>query len=130
MKMLAFLCTALAIAGAPHAASAHETGLSQPYAACMGKSSATTRDMIGCITAENQRQGSQLNKAYKALMAELPTPRRAQLQNAQRAWLKYRDANCAFYADSDGGTLARVNANSCMLTATAQRARELEGFKP
>ena len=31
--------------------------------------------------------------------------------------------------DPDGGTLARVNANDCMLTATATRASELEHFK-
>ena len=73
---------------------------------------------------------SSLTKPYKALTTEPPPPRRAQLLEAQRAWIKYRDANCAFYYDPDGGTLARVNANSCMLTATAERARELEGFKP
>lgn len=129
MNLLKCFCVVLAIAVASHAASAHETGLSQPYAACMDKSNATTMDMIGCITAENQRQDVQLNKAYKAFMAELLPPRRAQLQDAQRAWIKFRDANCAFYADPDGGTLAWVNANSCMLSATAERARELEGFR-
>jgi len=51
------------------------------------------------------------------------------LQEAQRAWIKYRDTNCDFYYDPDGGTLARVNANSCMMTSTADRARELESFK-
>ena len=129
MKTLKCFGAALTIAAVSHAASAHETGLSKQYAACMDKSSATTMDMIGCITAENQRQDLLLNKAYKALMAELPPPRRAQLQDVQRAWIKYRDANCAFYADPEGGTLARVNANSCMLAATAERARELEGLK-
>ena len=96
MKLLKRLSAALAIAAAPRAASAHETGLSKPYAACMGKSSTTTMDTIGCLTAENQRQDARLNNAYKALMAELPPPRKKQLQNAQRAWLNYCNANCAF----------------------------------
>jgi uncharacterized protein YecT (DUF1311 family) len=130
MKLLKCFSAALAIAAAPIAASAHETGLSKPYEACMGKSSATTMDMIDCITAEHQRQDARLNKAFKALMAELPFPRKKQLQEAQRAWINYRDANCAFYDDPDGGTLARVNANACMMTATADRARELESFRP
>jgi len=129
MNPLKRLCAVLAIAAACHAAGAHETGLSKQHAACMDKSGATTMDMIGCITAENQRQDAGLNKAYKALMAQLPPPRKAQLQHAQRAWIKYRDANCAFYDDPDGGTLARVNANACVMTATAERARELERLR-
>jgi uncharacterized protein YecT (DUF1311 family) len=129
MKIAKFLFAALVIAGVPYAASAHETGLSKLYAACMDKSGGVTAGMIECITAENQRQDARLNKAYKALMAELQPPRKTQLQEAQRAWIKYRDANCNFYDDPDGGTLARVNANSCMLTATADRARELENFR-
>jgi uncharacterized protein YecT (DUF1311 family) len=130
MKFLKCFSAALAIAAAPIAASAHETGLSKPYAACMDKSGGVTMDMIGCITAEYQRQDARLNKAYKALMAELPPPRKTQLQEAQRSWINYRDANCAFYDDPDGGTLARVNANACMMTATADRARELESLRP
>ena len=129
MKIAGFLFTALVVAGVPCVGSANETGLSKQYATCMDKAGGTTFGMIECISTEGQRQDAQLNKAYKALMAELPPPRRAQLLEAQRAWIKYRDANCAFYYDPDGGTLARVNANSCMLTATADRAHELESFK-
>ena len=129
MKIARFLFAALVIAGVPCVASAHGTGLSNQYTTCMNKPGSTTLGMIECTTTETQRQDAQLNKAYKALMAELKPPRRAQLQDAQRAWLKYRDANCAFYADLDGGTLARVNANSCLLTATAERVRALESFK-
>ena len=76
------------------------------------------------MTAETKRQDAQLNKAYKALMADLSPARKTQLQEAQRAWIKYRDANCGFYYDPDGGTLARVSANDCVMTSTAERARE------
>jgi len=126
MKIARVLLAALVIAGVPGAASANETGLSKQYAICMNKSGGTTLGMIECISAETQRQDVRLNKVYKALMAEVMSPRKAQLQDAQRAWIKYRDANCAFYDDPDGGTLARVNANGCMMNTTADRARELE----
>ena len=129
MKIARFLFASLVIAGVPCVASANETGLSKQYAACMDKAGGTTFGMLECISTETQRQDVQLNKAYKALMAGLAPSRKAQLLEAQRAWIKYRDANCAFYYDPEGGTLARVNANSCMLTATADRARELESFK-
>lgn len=129
MKTLSSLCAALTIIAVPHAAGAHDAGLSKQHAACMGNSGGTTVGMIDCITAETKRQDAQLNKAYKALMAELSASRKTQLQEAQRAWIKYRDANCGFYYDPDGGTLAAVNANDCVMSATANRARELEGFK-
>jgi uncharacterized protein YecT (DUF1311 family) len=47
------------------------------------------------------------------------------LVEAQRAWIKFRDANCGFYADPEGGSAARVTANECFLNATADRAKEL-----
>ena len=130
MNPLKRLCVVLIIAAASHAAGAHETERSKQHAACMDKSGDTTMGMIECITLENQRQDARLNQAYKAVMAELSPERKKQLLEAQRAWIKFRDANCSFYNDPDGGTLARVNANSCMMTATADRAREMEGFKP
>ena len=129
MNTLKRFSAALAIAAATHAAGAHETGLSKQHAACLDKSGGTTMGMTECITTETQRQDARLNKAYKALMAELPSLRKKQLQEAQRAWIKFRDTNCAFYDDPDGGTLARVNANACMMTATAERASELERLR-
>ena len=129
MNALKTLSITLLMACAPYAVSAQDAGLSQQHAACMDKSGGTTMDMIECITAETQRQDTRLNKAYKGAMAELSPARKKQLLEAQRAWLKFRDANCVFYNDPDGGTLARVNANDCMMTATAARAGELERFK-
>ena len=129
MNAIKALSITLLMACAPYAASAQDAGLSKQHAACMDKSGGTTMGMIECITTETQRQDARLNKAYKAVMADLSPARKKQLLEAQRAWLKFRDANCAFYDDPDGGTLARVNANDCMMTATAERARELERFK-
>lgn len=129
MKTFKLLCAALAILGASHGASAHDAGLSPQHAACMDKSGGTTVGMIECITAEAQRQDVLLNKAYKNLMAELPAARKTQLQQAQRAWISYRDANCGFYYDPDGGSMARVSANDCVMRSTAERARELESLR-
>lgn len=62
-------------------------------------------------------------------MAQLSPARNKELQAAQRAWIKFRDANCNFYADPEGGTMATVSSNDCFMLATASRAKELEGFK-
>ncbi|MGV8806076.1 MAG: lysozyme inhibitor LprI family protein [Polaromonas sp.] len=129
MKRLFSFFAVLTLVCAPLAVSASDAGQSRQYAACMDKSGATTMGMIECMTEENRRQDARLNKAYKALMADLPPARQAQLQQVQRAWIKYRDANCGFYDDPDGGTLARVSANDCMMSATTRRAQELESFR-
>lgn len=108
---------------------AADDGLSQVFSTCMDQSDGSTPSMIECMGAETERQDVRLNKAYKDIMAGLSSERQKQLQEAQRLWLKYRKANCDFYYDPDGGTIARVDANQCFMSATAARTKELEGFK-
>ena len=84
--------------------------------------------MIECLSAETKVQDARLNANYKALLASLSETRRMELQEAQRAWLKFRELNCRFYFDPEGGTIARVAANQCFLKATAERATELKGL--
>ncbi len=110
-------------------ASADDSGLTKEFAARMDASGGVTVEMIECIGAETKRQDERLNKAYKEVMAQLSETRQKQLQDAQRAWIKFRDAHCHFHADPDGGTMATVRTNDCFLSATASRAQELEGFK-
>ena len=135
MRLNAFItpcCAALVLACAPLAASAQsDDGLLSPqYNACMDRFSNNNNDMVRCITGETKRQDARLNEAYKVAMALQSPERKKQLQAAQRLWIQFRDANCGFYNDPDGGTLARLAANDCVMTSTAQRAKELEGFAP
>lgn len=112
----------------PFATQAQDNNLSKPFTTCMDKSGGVTQAMVECIAAETQWQDARLNKAYKTLMAHLTAERKKQLQAAQRAWLTFRDTNCGFYFDPDGGSLARVSANDCVMTMTANRASELENL--
>lgn len=129
MKTFVFLGTALALVCASYSASAHDAAESKRYDSCLKKSGDTTAGMIECIDAEFMRQDGRLNKAYSALMVNLTATRKTQLQKTQRLWLQYRDANCGFYNDPDGGSMARVSANNCMLTMSAERASELESLQ-
>ena len=95
----------------------------------MDKSNGVTAEMFNCTGAETKRQDVRLNKAYKDLMVTLSPARKKQLQDAQRLWVKYRDVNCNFYADPEGGTIAQVNTSGCFMEATALRAKELEQLK-
>jgi uncharacterized protein YecT (DUF1311 family) len=107
---------------------AAEAPTSAAHTACMDKSGGVTSAMLDCIATELQRQDARLNKAYRAAMTPLSASRKKQLLAAQRAWLAFRDANCQFYADPDGGSVVTVVVNDCVLSATASRAFELENL--
>jgi uncharacterized protein YecT (DUF1311 family) len=84
--------------------------------------------MLDCTSAEFSRQDARLNENYKRLMSKLSSKRKEGLLEAQRAWIKFRDANCDFYYDPESGSAAHLASTSCMLNATADRATELESL--
>jgi uncharacterized protein YecT (DUF1311 family) len=106
-------------------AGAADREFSKEFDACMDKAGGVTPAMIDCISAELKRQDALLNQNYRSLMVSLSAARKKTLQEAQRAWIKFRDSNCDFYYDPDGGSAARIDANECLLNATADRAKEL-----
>src|SRR6266478_9105520 len=71
-------------------------------------------------TSRALRRGSRLNENYKKLISKLPTERKNALVEAQRAWIKFRDANCGFYADPDGGVLSILKYRSKGVAAQAE----------
>jgi uncharacterized protein YecT (DUF1311 family) len=101
---------------------------SKGFDTCMDKAAGVTPAMIDCISAELKHQDALLNENYRKLTATLSAKRKQALQEAQRAWIKFRDTNCDFYYDPDGGTAARVDVNECELNATTDRAKELAQF--
>lgn len=118
----AFLCFSFAAEAIGHE---DDTLYSPTYAACIKASGGVTFDMADCIRGELVVQDRKLNEAYRALQKSLTKERRDQLTKAQRAWIAFRDANCDFQFDPEGGSMARLNAEYCMLSTTAHRAQEL-----
>jgi hypothetical protein len=57
-----------------------------------------------------------LNAAYKTLMAKLDAPAQARLRDAQRAWIAFRDKECAF----------RATDSACVADLTRTRTQELD----
>jgi uncharacterized protein YecT (DUF1311 family) len=127
-KPLKFL-TVLSLIIAPGISFASDELTTAAYAQCMGKAQANV-EIMDCMDAEIKRQDQRLNQVYKALGADLSAARKDQLREAQRAWIKFRDTNCEFYLDPDGGTMAGLLAADCMLRLTADRAEELASFLP
>jgi uncharacterized protein YecT (DUF1311 family) len=127
MRVIACLAVlGLTVAGAP-ARAAENSGLSAEYERCMAKAMSSA-DMLGCASTEIRVQDAALNTAYLALLRRLEAPRTGQLREAQREWLEFRRANCAYAANPGGGTAARVAGATCMARMTAARAREMRAF--
>jgi uncharacterized protein YecT (DUF1311 family) len=85
----------------------------------------STADIVECLATHTAVWERRLNAAYQKQMDDLPARRRDRLRSAQRFWLQFRDANCAFFA-SRAGTIARIDAAQCQLRLTTARAIELE----
>lgn len=92
---------------------------------CMDSAN-TTADMVNCNARQTKVQDERLNRAYKTALAAQEGARKQQLQDVQRLWIKYRDANCAFAGSATGGTLDQINGSGCVLDMTQTRAQELE----
>lgn len=88
----------------------------------------STAGMIGCIGQELEIQDKALNAAYAKAMGDLNDRQKARLRTAQRAWLAFRDADCASQQDEDWGTLSRITANACVLRMTVERTIYLEAY--
>ena len=86
----------------------------------------TTADMVSCNAKATKVQDDRLNRAYKTALAAQEGARKQQLQDVQRLWIKYRDANCAFAGSATGGSIDQVNGSVCVLDMTQTRAQELE----
>jgi len=96
---------------------------------CMDKAvNGAYSDMLQCDGEELDRQDARLNDAYKKLMSELSPDRKKALLKAQRVWIKFREANCDYWADPDATFEGRANTIGCLLRMTVGRVKELEGM--
>jgi uncharacterized protein YecT (DUF1311 family) len=90
---------------------------------------ASTAGMVQCIGAELTIQDAALNAAWRALVADMTPDQKAALQKAQRAWIAFRDADCAARYSPDWGSMSTLDANFCVLRRTVERTVELETFR-
>lgn len=109
-----------------HTAQASDDLYTKEYQQCIDKADGVTSKIIACANEEYELQDKRLNVAYQILKANSSQGQKDKLKKAQRLWIQYRDANCAFYLDPEGGSLARILSNDCMVEETAKRAKELE----
>lgn len=105
-------------------------GVRPAYKACVDGTKGRIADQGDCADDEFTYQDARLNKAYKALMAQLATDKQAatDAQAAQRAWLAFMPKDCAARAPRFGSDAAPATESICRMETTAQRAQQLEDW--
>ncbi len=85
------------------------------------------QDMNRCASATLAAEDAELNQRYQAALNQATDAEaRRMLQAAQRAWLAFRDANCAWHGDAGrGGSIRPMLEASCAEHITRQRLLEL-----
>jgi uncharacterized protein YecT (DUF1311 family) len=118
---------AFALAGALVALAARADPVTERYGGEYQKcNTGNTADIVRCVDALVREWQTRLDEALKKLIDQIDEPkRREELQAAQDLWVKFRDANCGWYA-AGPGTIAQIEGVECMRSMTADRALELE----
>jgi uncharacterized protein YecT (DUF1311 family) len=84
-----------------------------------------------CAAAKFNAEDARLNTAYREIMKRLTDDAagRQALQKAQRAWIGFRDAECAFStAGTEGGSIHPMMVSQCLAAFTAARTEQLGGY--
>lgn len=93
------------------------------------KKARTGRDMSVCAINDLERADAELNRVYKALLAQLGPGDKDVMRAAQRLWIVFRDADCHRLADDRlWGRQGGYEATVCADALTSMRAGQLEVF--
>jgi uncharacterized protein YecT (DUF1311 family) len=114
-----------------------QTGRNWAWEQCVGvvsepcakdEGSMTSRQVIDCEAREQAVWNAILNDSFRRLLAKLDEDQQLKLRDMQRAWMAYRDKNCAFLYDYFQGTMANPMIAACTSRATGMQALYLLGF--
>ncbi|MGO4476938.1 lysozyme inhibitor LprI family protein [Massilia sp. 2TAF26] len=97
----------------------------------------STREINECAAIEQKAVEAKLNQAYQRTLKALDDEGNESIETkkklivAQRAWVKFREADCdAVYQRNAGGTIRTVMYIGCMQTHAKERIKALEDFSP
>jgi len=104
-------------------------GVRPAYDVCMKQSSGAAPKQQDCADTELTYQGDRLNRAYQSLLTALDDLDRRATVQAQRAWLAFRDKDCAARAGRFGSDAGPATESTCRMENTAYRAQQLEDWR-
>ncbi len=77
--------------------------------------------------ARFEKYDKELNRVYQGILKDLDAEGQKKLKSAEEAWIKYRDAEAAFQADSErGGSLSNYIYIDTQATLTKARIDALK----
>jgi uncharacterized protein YecT (DUF1311 family) len=91
----------------------------------------TQSDLNMCADQALRTVDAALNASYKAILGRLKQNdgTRNKLVAAERAWLGFRDAECAFVAAGvQGGSIEPMIELNCRANLTKRRQKDLDGY--
>jgi uncharacterized protein YecT (DUF1311 family) len=93
--------------------------------ACAGLQNQT--DLNECAAREYKKHDAAMNEIYQKLLSKLQDPQqKALLAEAERAWVAYRDEECAFETSGTvGGTIHPLIESDCLDEKTNVHMAEL-----
>ena len=84
-----------------------------------------------CADLDFRAADAELNEHYRAVMKRLADSPDAKnlLMVAQRAWIEFRNGECAFVASSvEGGSIYPMIASGCLAEMTRRRSADLKHY--
>ena len=88
---------------------------------------ATQYDMDMCAGQDFKKADDALNALYRKMLPRYNATDQALLKDAERKWVAWRDAECAFDTNlSMGGTMHPMVETMCQTEMTKARVKELE----
>ena len=90
-------------------------------------SAQTQTEMNTCAAGQYQKDDAAMNQIYQRLLAKLTDAQQKQLLvDAERAWIAYRDQECAFETSgSAGGSIHPMIQSDCLDEKTTVHTAEL-----
>lgn len=92
---------------------------------------ANQASMNQCASQEYKALDAELNTQYNAQMGYLKTPaRKKALQDAQKKWIAFRDADCQYQAGKreEGGSMWPLAQAQCLSAQTKVRVEQLKAY--
>ena len=105
-------------------------GASSAYAVDC-KNAVSTPEINECASIDQKKVEDKLNKVYQRVIKSIgEADTKKALVEAQRAWVKFREADCkAVYEQYKTGTIRSVMFIGCMQKHAEARIKDLEEFQ-
>lgn len=109
------------------------------YADCAGETESNV-ELKACLSRAANKADRLLNQSYTTLqdairksageMSQPPDPQLQALTDAQKKWIDFRDANCAFEDSlAFGGTATGGNYSSCLCALSYERINDFDRIR-